>query len=192
MYAIVPRYPELGIGETLSLSGHLTPPPTFDDFDYAAYLARQGVFSYMTFPKVVPIGHNAENGWQSFITARRVAARATLQSAVDEPEASIAVGVVTGDRSSMSDFLQAAFRNSGTTHILAISGQNISLLVGVAMIGSPLFAPWISWIAIIPAIGIFIGIFEEAGVKAAGVVTAISYIIWSLWLVAAGINLLWR
>jgi hypothetical protein len=67
-----------------------------------------------------------------------------------------------------------------------------TLLVGIAMIGSPLFAPWIGWIAIIPAIGIFVGIFEEAGVKAAGVVTAISYIVWSLWLVAAGINLLWR
>jgi hypothetical protein len=67
-----------------------------------------------------------------------------------------------------------------------------TLLVGIAMIGSPLFAPWIGWIAIIPAIGIFIGIFEEAGVKAAGMITAISYIVWSLWLVAAGINLLWR
>lgn len=67
-----------------------------------------------------------------------------------------------------------------------------TLLVGIAMIGSPLFAPWIGWIAIIPAIGIFIGIFEEAGVKAAGAVVAISYIVWSLWLVAAGINLLWR
>jgi hypothetical protein len=60
------------------------------------------------------------------------------------------------------------------------------------MIGSPLFAPSIGWIAVVPAIGIFIGIFEEAGVKAAGVIVAISYIIWSLWLVAAGINLLWR
>lgn len=67
-----------------------------------------------------------------------------------------------------------------------------TLLIGIAMIGSPLFAPWIGWIAIIPAIGIFIGIFEEAGVKAAGMVTAISYIVWSLWLVAAGVNLLWR
>lgn len=67
-----------------------------------------------------------------------------------------------------------------------------TLLVGVAMISSPLFASWIGWIAIIPAIGLFIGIFEEAGVKAAGMVTAISYIVWSLWLVAAGINLLLR
>lgn len=67
-----------------------------------------------------------------------------------------------------------------------------TLLIGIAMIGSPLFAPWLGWAAMIPAIGIFIGIFEEAGVKAAGIVTAISYILWSLWLVAAGINLLLR
>jgi hypothetical protein len=66
-----------------------------------------------------------------------------------------------------------------------------TLLVGIAMIGSPLFTPWIGWLAIVPAIGIFVGIFEEAGVKAAGMVTALSYILWSLWLVAAGVDLLW-
>ena len=67
-----------------------------------------------------------------------------------------------------------------------------TLLVGIAMIGSPLFAPWIGWLALIPAAGIFIGIFEEAGVKAAGIITAISYVLWSLWLVASGIILILR
>lgn len=65
-----------------------------------------------------------------------------------------------------------------------------TLLVGIAMIGSPLFAPWIGWLAIIPAAGIFTGIFEEAGMKAAGIITALSYVVWSLWLIAAGIILL--
>ena len=67
-----------------------------------------------------------------------------------------------------------------------------TLLVGVAMMSSPLFPSWLGWLAILPAIGIFIGIFEEAGFKAAGIVTAISYVVWSLWLIAAGVILLWR
>jgi competence protein ComEC len=128
---ILPRYPEYGLGETLMLTGVLTVPPTFEDFDYAAYLARQGLFSQMSFPKVVSLGRKEETGLISYLIEQRTAARKTLQSVVAEPEASIAVGVVTGDRTSMSDRLQDAFRRSGTTHILAISGENISLLVGM-------------------------------------------------------------
>jgi hypothetical protein len=128
MYAILPRYPEFEMGEILSLSGQLKAPPSFSDFDYAAYLARQGVFSYMNFPKIASLGHSDEGGPGAFIVGQRAEARRVLQSAVPEPEASIAVGVVTGDRSSLSDQVQAAFRRSGTTHILAISGENISLL----------------------------------------------------------------
>jgi competence protein ComEC len=85
----------------------------------------------MSFPKVVSLGRQEETGPISYLIEQRTAARKTLQSVVAEPEASIAVGVVTGDRTSMSDRLQDAFRRSGTTHILAISGENISLLVGM-------------------------------------------------------------
>src|SRR6266566_2869834 len=130
MYAVVARYPEFGVGEVLSLSGHLTPPPKLSGFDYAAYLARQGVFSYMSFPKISTLGRSSDTGLVSYIADQRSAARRILQSVVAEPEASIAVGVVTGDRTSMSDQIKANFRRSGTTHILAISGENIALLVG--------------------------------------------------------------
>ena len=41
-------------------------------------------------------------------------------------------------------------------------------------------------------LGILVGLFEEAGFKPAGVINAISYILWSLWLIAFGIALLLR
>ncbi len=130
MIAVVPRYPELAIGDNLLVSGKLTEPPSFSGFDYAAYLAGQGVFSYMNFPKVTARG-SEDVGLDAYIIAQRIAARHTLQNALAEPEASIAVGVVTGDRTSISAAVQAAFRTSGTTHILAISGENITLMVGL-------------------------------------------------------------
>jgi hypothetical protein len=48
------------------------------------------------------------------------------------------------------------------------------------------------WLGIVPAIGVFVGVFEEAGFKAAGAVNAISYILWSVWLIAFGVALLLR
>jgi hypothetical protein len=65
-----------------------------------------------------------------------------------------------------------------------------TILVAVAMTHSSLFPAWLGWVGIIPAAGIFLGLFEEAGFKPAGAINAISYILWSVWLVAAGLVLL--
>jgi hypothetical protein len=65
-----------------------------------------------------------------------------------------------------------------------------TLLIAAAMTQSPLFPAWLGWLGLIPAAGIFLGVFEEAGFKAAGAINAISYILWSLWLISMGVFLL--
>jgi uncharacterized protein DUF4386 len=71
-----------------------------------------------------------------------------------------------------------------------------TVLVGVAMLQSSAFEPWVAWPGI--AIGLFlvagslefVGRFEEKGWKPAGVIVPIAYTAWSLWLVSAGLVLL--
>jgi len=67
-----------------------------------------------------------------------------------------------------------------------------TVLVCIAIIQTGIVNPLIGWLGIIPAIGVLAGVFEEAGFKAAGAINAISYILWSLWLIAFGIVLLLR
>ena len=62
--------------------------------------------------------------------------------------------------------------------------------IALALIQSPQFNPWLGWAGLIPALGIFIGLFEESGFKAAGLINAISYILWSVWLIVLGVTLL--
>jgi hypothetical protein len=62
--------------------------------------------------------------------------------------------------------------------------------IALAITQSPQFNPWLGWAGLIPAIGIFIGLFEEGGFKAAGLINAISYILWSIWLIAVGVALI--
>lgn len=132
MLAILARYPAHDIGERLTLLGALTPPPEIAGFDYAAYLSRQGVYSYMSYPKVSSLGPAGQEVWspKAWLVGPRRVVRTVLQKSVAEPEAALAVGVVIGDRSSLPKDLQDAFQLSGTTHVLAISGENIALLVG--------------------------------------------------------------
>jgi hypothetical protein len=71
-----------------------------------------------------------------------------------------------------------------------------TVLIGVAMLQSSAFEPWLAWPGI--AIGLFLGAgslefvgrFEEKGWKLAGAIVPIAYTAWSLWLVISGLVLL--
>ncbi|MEP7357607.1 MAG: DUF4386 domain-containing protein [Anaerolineales bacterium] len=67
-----------------------------------------------------------------------------------------------------------------------------SLLVSLAIIQTAFVPPLLGWLGLIPALGILVGLLEEAGFKSAGLINALSYILWSLWLIAFGIALLLR
>jgi hypothetical protein len=67
-----------------------------------------------------------------------------------------------------------------------------TIVLCIAVVQTAVVNPLFGWLGIIPAIGVFIGVFEETGFKAAGAVNAISYILWSVWLVVFGVVLLLR
>ncbi|MGC8872940.1 MAG: ComEC/Rec2 family competence protein [Chloroflexia bacterium] len=57
-------------------------------------------------------------------------ARTRLQALFPEPQAALLVGVLLGARTGLPRDVAEAFSRSGTSHILAISGWNITLVVG--------------------------------------------------------------
>ncbi len=65
-----------------------------------------------------------------------------------------------------------------------------SVLVAVMMLTSPLFSPLLPVFGIVSAIGILAGLLEPAGWKPAGMVNALSYLAWSLWLILTGLTFL--
>ena len=67
-----------------------------------------------------------------------------------------------------------------------------TLLLCAAIVQTGMFNPVWGWLGILPALGVFTGVFEEAGFKPAALINAISYLLWSAWLIAFGISLLLR
>ena len=67
-----------------------------------------------------------------------------------------------------------------------------TILLSIAIVQTDMVNPLFGWLGIVPAIGVLVGVLEETGFKAAGVINAISYILWSVWLIAFGIALLLR
>ena len=69
------------------------------------------------------------------LDAVRDALAEPLRRLIPEPEGGIVRGIVLGERASVDADLAAAFARSGTTHLLAISGFNMTLVAtGVAIV----------------------------------------------------------
>jgi hypothetical protein len=93
-------------------------------------------------------------------------------------------------RDSIAIVFQAFHRYAGVAigeHLGYLCTSLWTAFIALAITQSPQFNAWLGWAGFIPAIGIFIGLFEEGGFKAAGAINAISYILWSVWLIVVGV-----
>jgi len=93
-------------------------------------------------------------------------------------------------RDSISIVFQAFHRFAGMAigeHLGYLLTSIWTALIALAITQSSQFNSWLGWLGFLPAIGIFIGLFEEAGFKAAVAINAISYILWSIWLITVGV-----
>ena len=90
---------------------------------------------------------------------------------------------------------QAFHRYAGVAigeHLGYIFTSLWTILLCLAIIQTRLVSPLVGWLGILPALGIFVGVFEETGFKPAGTINAISYLVWSVWMIAFGVAFLLR
>lgn len=125
------RYPAYHYGDRLLVRGLLETPPTFDDFDYRAYLARKGVYSLMRRASATLLEQGRGRLFYRLLYALRDRASATLNAITPEPHAALLNGILLGIESGIPDDLMEAFNRTGTTHIIVISGFNISIIAGL-------------------------------------------------------------
>ena len=118
-------------GDLIRLQGHLETPPENEDFSYRNYLANRGIYSYMAYPATSLLQHGQGNPIFAALFAFRQNAIALVYSLYPDPEASLLVGILLGVQSGISEGVQEAFRLTGTSHIIVISGFNITIIAGL-------------------------------------------------------------
>jgi len=116
------RFPLIKYGTRLSLTGNLETPPEDEDFSYKDYLARQGVHSLMSLPEVTVLAEGEGHPIYHAIYAFKLRAEATINQLLPNPQAALLVGILLGNDNGMPPELVDAFRITGTSHIIAISG----------------------------------------------------------------------
>src|SRR5215212_2180001 len=118
-------------GNILRLRGKLKTPPENEDFSYRDYLAAQHIHSYMTSAEVTVLPGNAGNPFYRLMYAIKDRSLENIYRMFPDPESSLMAGILLGVDTGLTSKLQQAFKNTGTAHIIAISGFNISIIAGL-------------------------------------------------------------
>ncbi|MGZ4672522.1 MAG: ComEC/Rec2 family competence protein [Ilumatobacteraceae bacterium] len=105
----------------------------------------------------------------------RTALRSSAEASMGAPDASLFTGLVIGDDSRQPAEMVAAFRDSGLSHLTAVSGENVAFLIAAA---SPLLRrlrPWWRWAVTLALIGWFMVLTRfEPSVLRAGVMAMLA------------------
>ena len=127
----VPREAGYRYGDRLQVSGRVQAPGAGPGFSYRDYLARRGIYGLVENPKVVVLGHGAGNPARATLIALADRAEAIIGALWPAPESALLAGILLGREQAIAEPLLEAFNDTGTRHIIAISGFNITLLAGV-------------------------------------------------------------
>jgi competence protein ComEC len=129
----LPEYADYSYGDVLEFTGKPETPVTFADFDYRAYLAERQIYTTMLYPKVTVIEKGKGSVVLSALYAFKRNIGASLSGSLPEPQAALAKGILLGTRGGIPSSVKDDFAMSGTTHILAISGANLSIIAAMLL-----------------------------------------------------------
>ncbi len=130
----------LRYGKHITLTGVLQEPEgkrNLGGFDYKAYLARQNVVGIVEAIGLLQIGEQSGFPPLRWIAALRIQTERLIDAIYTEISlhAQLVKGILLGKRSDVPSETLDTFRNSGTFHVLAVSGLHVGLIAGFCYFG---------------------------------------------------------
>lgn len=125
------RYPVYEYGDLLSFYGEIEKPEMIEDFEYDKYLERYGVYSLVNNARVEKVGEGCGNVFFGSIFKFKRVVEGKIAEIYSEPHGSMVAGLLLGVRKGIPKELTEDFNETGLTHIVAISGYNITLVIVV-------------------------------------------------------------
>jgi competence protein ComEC len=128
---LVSVYPShnFSYGDRLEVSGKIQEPAVFEDFNYKNYLSRYGIDAVMYYPNFDVASQNQGNKLKAKLLEVKHKFTANLTKVLPEPQNALLAGILVGEKRTIPASLSDKFNATGTSHIVAISGYNITIIV---------------------------------------------------------------
>ena len=121
--------PYFDYGDLVTIRGVLRLPEPFDGFDYPAYLASQGISGVMTANSAMVTGDAV--GWRKWPYSLRGHLSKSIEDTIPYPQSALGQALLLGLRRDLPPDMVQNFRSTGTSHLLAISGLHVGVLVAM-------------------------------------------------------------
>ncbi len=119
--------PYFDYGDLVTVSGTLRDPEPFGGFDYPAYLAAQGISGIMSADHSAVVGESG--GWREWPYSVRGRLAESVEDTIPYPQSALGQALLLGLRGDLPPEMEQEFRSTGTSHLLAISGLHVGVLV---------------------------------------------------------------
>lgn len=124
-----PVYPRIDYGDRLDIRCELREPENFSDFNYDQYLAQYDIHSICYYPEAEILGKGEGNFLVARLFMLKNGAKRIINKGLSEPASSIVRAMLLGDKSGVSAEDKQLFSETGISHVIAISGMHISILI---------------------------------------------------------------
>lgn len=120
-------------GDEINFKGILKKPVNFitdqgKEFDYVNYLRKDGIFYVMNYPNIEIVSRGNGNKIKSALFLVKEKFLEKINFVIPEPESLLMGGLILGEKSSFSPDLRQSFVDTGTIHIVALSGYNVTII----------------------------------------------------------------
>ena len=127
------RYPEIKYGNVLKINGILKEPPEFEDFNYKDYLQRQGIYFLMSYPGIEILEQNCGNSIKQPLVFFKNKLEQSLHKIVPLPGSGFFEALIFGNENNISESWKQKLNITGTRHIAAVSGMNITIMCTILL-----------------------------------------------------------
>lgn len=123
----------LSYGDEVAVSGKLERPENFlteqaKEFDYVSYLYKDSILYRMSFADVVVLSRGNGNVVVSKLLRFKQALEQSFSRVFSPVESGLLSGILLGTKSSIPSTFRADLIETGTIHIIALSGYNVSII----------------------------------------------------------------
>lgn len=128
---------DLFYGDFIRIEGKVHKPFEFSkvgNFSYRKYLSLRGIYFILSAKKgsqITTLKRRAGNVFIQELYVIRQHTNEILDHYLTKNEAAVIKAMLTGERSGIPSYLQKLFSETGTAHILAISGLHMGIVAGV-------------------------------------------------------------
>lgn len=123
---------ELRYGDDINIKGKIKKPENFitdqgKEFDYINYLKKDGVFHVIFYPEIKIISRGNGSPLKEALFKIKESFLKSINKVLSPPESFLMSGLVLGEKS-FDNSLRKDFIDTGTIHIVSLSGYNVTIV----------------------------------------------------------------